>query len=72
MTKLPPPKFRRDEDRYIVMCGDDRAGFVRQMDDKRWHATDTFMRKSRNFDTRAKAADWLARELRAAIDHGEI
>jgi hypothetical protein len=72
-TKLPPPKFVRDGERYIVMCGDDRAGFVRQgVVRGSWNAVDTFMAKSRWFPTREKAGAWLAKELAAAIKRGDI
>jgi hypothetical protein len=80
-TKLPPPKFLRDGERYIVMCGDDRAGFVRKGHSTlaegqpvrvSWNAVDTFMVKSRWFPTREKAGAWLAKELAAAIKRGDI
>ena len=56
----------------IVMFGDDRAGFVRKRDDGRWNPADTFMRKSRNFDTRSKAGAWLQKEIEHAIAAGEL
>jgi hypothetical protein len=79
-TKLPSPKFVRDGERYIVMCGDDRAGFVRKWHSMlaegrsvrvSWNAVDTFMVKSRWFPTREKAGAWLAKELAAAIERGD-
>jgi hypothetical protein len=79
--KLPPPKFLRDGERYIVMCGDDRAGFVRKGEQPlhagraphiAWNAVDTTMAKSRWFRTRSQAAAWCRRELAAAIERGEI
>jgi hypothetical protein len=71
-TKLPPPKFQRDGERYIVMCGDDRVGFVRRVSSLCWNAIDTTMEKSRDFSTRQIAARWLAKELAAALDRGEF
>lgn len=71
-TKLPPPKFVRDGERYIVMCGDGRAGFVRRVSSLCWNAVDTTREKSRDFSTRQIAARWLAKELAAALDRGEF
>jgi hypothetical protein len=68
MSKL---SYRRDGERYIVMLGDDRAGFVRRQDDGKWNAADTFMAKQRNFPTRSKAGAWLAKELESAIARGD-
>lgn len=59
-------------DRYIVMLGDDRAGFVRRNEYGLWNAADTFMKKSRNFKTRREAGEWLRRETERAIAKGEL
>ena len=87
MTKLgekPKIRFERDGERYIVMLGDDRIGFVRSYFppsrirrgrasvSAQWNATDTFMRKSQNFPTRRAAGDWLQKETERAIRAGEI
>jgi len=68
----PKLRYRRAGERYIVMCDDDRAGFVRKLHDGRWSAADTFMAKSRIFYTRKAAGEWLLKELKAAIARGEI
>jgi hypothetical protein len=68
----PRLRYVRDGHRYIVMLGDDRAGFVAQTGDKMWNAVTTFMSKQRNFSTRAKAGAWLQSDLQAAIARGDV
>jgi hypothetical protein len=68
----PKIRYKSDGERYIVMLGDNRAGFVRKRDDGRWNAADTFMRKHRDFPTRTKAAAWLQKETEKAIAAGEL
>jgi hypothetical protein len=60
---LPPLRFRRDDDRYLVFAGDDRVGFVRKSGD-RWHWTDGYMRKSGHRRTRDEAAQACAKAFR--------
>jgi len=71
MRRLPDVRYLSDNDRYIVMCGDDRAGFVRKTVAGEWSAVDTTMEKSKTFRTRRGAGEWLRRELEKAIyaDH---
>jgi hypothetical protein len=64
--------FKRDGDRYIVWWGDDRIGFVSQMDDKRWNAVDTTMEHSTYRHTRAEAGDALLRLFKRQIASGVI
>ncbi len=65
---VPQPKCQRDGNRYIVLLGRDRIGFVGRYNTRtmtgqrvvRWHAVDTTMSESRGFTTRAEAVDWLS------------
>lgn len=66
-----PVRFKKDGDRYIVM-GDDRIGFVRQMDNKMWNAVDTTMAHSMNKDTRTAAGDALLRLFKRQLASGEV
>lgn len=68
----PKLRYQNDGVRYIVMLGDDRAGFVAYRAGEGWHASDTFMRKSRLFKTRKAAGEWLKKETERAIKAGEL
>jgi len=47
---------------YIVWINDERLGFVRRSDDRRWHATDTYMvALRRDFASRKNAVNALLR-----------
>ncbi len=67
MTAMQP-KCQRDGDRYIVLLGGDRIGFVerytsRSITGRRvflWNAVDTTMAESRGFTTRADAVARLS------------
>lgn len=70
-TKLPPSKFQRDGERYIVMCGNDHAGCIARTHDGNWNAADTTMEKSLDFPTWQSAVSWLTAVLAAAIVRGD-
>lgn len=72
LGEKPQLHYRRDGERYIVMLGNDRAGFCRQQDDGRWSAADTFMAKTHTFKTRRQAGAWLQKETERAIAAGDL
>jgi hypothetical protein len=51
--------YKADGDRYIVMMGNDRIGFLRKDIRGSWHATDSAMDQSMVFATRTAASKWL-------------
>lgn len=48
-------KFVRVDYHYLVRFDGDRIGFVRQEDDGRWKAVDSYMAWTRKYKTRARA-----------------
>ncbi len=73
MTSEPAKiRFQPSGERYIVMLGDDRAGFVRKKPNGKWNAADTSMSKIRDFPTRRAAGVWLRSEAESAIRRGEL
>jgi hypothetical protein len=64
--------FRRDGERYVVLLGDDRIGFVRRADNGTWNHVDTTMAHSGYAKTRERSGQLLRRRYERMVRDGEI
>ena len=64
--------FRRDGERYVVLLGDDRIGFVRRADNGTWNHVDTTMAHSGYAKTRQRSGQLLRRRYERMVREGVI